>query len=35
MSIISNCEFYCLSFNNEKKKKSMENRFRATRILHP
>jgi GR25 family glycosyltransferase involved in LPS biosynthesis len=27
MSTISNCQFYCLSFNDEEKKKSMENRF--------
>lgn len=28
MSTIHNCQFYCLSFNNEKRKKSMENRFK-------
>jgi hypothetical protein len=28
MSTISNCQFYCLSFNDDTKKKSMENRFK-------
>jgi len=28
MPTISNCEFYCLSFNDENKKTNMENRFK-------
>lgn len=32
MSSIPNCQFYCLSFNDEIKKKSMENRFKKLGI---
>jgi len=32
MLSILNCQFYCLSFNDEYKKKSMENRFRQLEI---
>jgi len=32
MSSIFNCQFYCLSFNDEYKKKSMENRFQELDI---
>jgi len=32
MSTISNCQFYCLSFNNEDKKRTMENKFKELDI---
>ena len=28
MTTISNCQFYCLSFNDKDKRNSMENRFK-------
>ena len=32
MSTINNCQFYCLSYNNEVKKSNMENRFKKLGI---
>lgn len=32
MSTISNCQFYCLSFNNEEKRKDMEKKFKELDI---
>jgi len=32
MSTISNCQFYCLSFNDVEKRKTMENKFKALDI---
>lgn len=32
MATLSNCQFYCLSFNNQDKRKSMEDRFKKLDI---